>query len=85
MDSILEYPAEHASLPVARRYLQHFLDAAVLLAERAAIGHVRPNLGNRSIRFWSIPPYLMVYDRNTQPPQILRILHSARDIPSVLR
>ena len=62
-----------------------FLDAVALLTERPAVGHIRTDLTDDTVRFWSIPPYMMVYDPNTQPLQILRILRSARDIPSVLR
>jgi toxin ParE1/3/4 len=84
-DAIGAYLAEHASPSTARRYILRFRDAAQLLAERPAIGHLRTDLTNDAVRFWSISPYMIVYDPGTQPLQILRILHSARDIPAVLR
>ena len=39
------------------------------------------------VRFWVVQPYsnyLIVYDPEKKPLQIIRILHGARDLPSLL-
>ncbi len=39
------------------------------------------------LRFWVVHPYsnyLIVYDPERKPLQVIRILHGARDLPSVL-
>jgi len=46
---------------------------------------VRTVPGSR-YRFWSIPRYryLLVYTDATDPPRIVRVVHTSRDLPSVL-
>jgi len=50
-------------------------------------GHLRPNLTPRPVRFWTVPRfpnYVIVYDPDSQPLRIIRILHAALDIPRQL-
>lgn len=50
-------------------------------------GRVRKDLTSLSVRFWVVHPYskyLIVYDGDKKPLQIMRILHGARDIPFAL-
>jgi len=50
-------------------------------------GRLRPDLTPRPLRFWAVrhyPNYLVVYDSETKPLQIIRILHGARDLPPIL-
>ena len=54
------------------------------LAEWPGSGHTRYDLTERDIRFWPVRSYLVVY-RETDPLQIIAILHGARDIPSIIR
>jgi plasmid stabilization system protein ParE len=61
--------------------------ACVLLASRPNAGRLRPDLTPRPFRFWVVrryPNYLIVYDSETKPLQIIRILHAARDLPTIL-
>jgi antitoxin ParD1/3/4/toxin ParE1/3/4 len=46
--------------------------------------HLREDLADEPVGFWSVYPSLIVYDPETQPLQILRILHSARDVRRIL-
>jgi antitoxin ParD1/3/4/toxin ParE1/3/4 len=48
------------------------------------MGHLREDLTDEPVRFWSLFSYVIVYDPETQPLQILRILHSARDLRRIL-
>ncbi len=61
--------------------------ACDLLANSPFAGATRTDLTPLPVRFWVVQPYsnyLVVYDPKKQPLQVIRILHAARDIPSVL-
>jgi plasmid stabilization system protein ParE len=58
------------------------------LADRPLAGRERKDLTSLPVRIWVVHPYpnyLIVYDPAKKPLQIIRILHAARDIPTVLR
>jgi toxin ParE1/3/4 len=62
------------------------LHAAELLTARPMLGRLRTELLPAPYRFWSLRgfPYLLVYNAATVPPRILRVLHTARDLPTLL-
>ena len=71
---------------------QAFHDAVIRVAERIGrhpgIGGVRPQLTtSRRHRFVALAgfPYLIVYAADREPPLIVRVVHTARDLPRLLR
>jgi antitoxin ParD1/3/4 len=59
-----------------------------LLADSPLAGRIRNDVTALPLRFWVVPPYpnyLIVYDPEKKPLQIIRILHGARDFPSVMK
>jgi plasmid stabilization system protein ParE len=51
-------------------------------------GHRRKDLTDRSLRFWAANPhrnYLVVYDAETRPVRVIRILHAALDVKTLLQ
>jgi plasmid stabilization system protein ParE len=48
------------------------------------MGHERPDLTSRPIRFWTVHSHVLVYRPDSDPLWVLRILHGSRD-PSHLR
>jgi plasmid stabilization system protein ParE len=61
--------------------------ACDLLAESPFVGRMRKDVTPLHLRFWVVHPYpnyLIVYDPESKPLQIIRILHGARDLPSLL-
>jgi len=50
------------------------------------VGTPRPELAEPSYRFVSLTgfPYIIVYNAERRPPLIVRILHGARDLPTLL-
>jgi plasmid stabilization system protein ParE len=54
------------------------------LAENPGIGHLREDLADRRHRFLLVYSYLIVYRFETQPLQVIRVLHAARDVQSIL-
>jgi toxin ParE1/3/4 len=73
--------------PAAARALRDAaLTGALRIGARPSIGATRPFLGADRFRFLLLRgfSYLMVYTADTDPPRILRVLHTARDLPAVL-
>jgi len=71
----------------ADRVEDSVLRACDFLAGSPLAGRVRKDLTPLPLRFWVVQPYsmyLIVYDPEKKPLQIIRILHGARDLPSVL-
>jgi plasmid stabilization system protein ParE len=54
------------------------------LAQNPGIGHVREELTDRRHRFFPVYSYLIVYRFETRPLQVIRVLHGARDVQSIL-
>jgi toxin ParE1/3/4 len=87
LDSAVRWIA--ADNPVAAEALRA---AVVLAAERIGrhphIGSLRPNLtsSNRH-RFVVLSgfPYLIVYAADREPPLIVRVVHSSRDLPRLFQ
>ena len=82
-DQIWLYIAED-DIPAADHVEHELREAIKLLAERPQIGHVRRDLTDRPVKFWTVDHYVIVYDPATQPVQIVRLLHGSRDIPELL-
>jgi len=61
--------------------------ACDFLADSPRAGQQRTDLTHLPVRFWLVQPYanyLLVYDPSKEPLRIIRVLHGARDLPSVL-
>jgi plasmid stabilization system protein ParE len=72
----------------ANRVEAAILRACGLLAASPLAGQVRTDLSPLPLRFWVVQPYsnyLIVYDPEAKPLQVIRILHGARDISSLVR
>jgi plasmid stabilization system protein ParE len=73
------------SVEAADRLEAAIIDSCQRLAERPDIGHFRRDLTEKPVRFFPVRlTYLIVYNPASEPLQILRILHGARDVPPLL-
>jgi plasmid stabilization system protein ParE len=84
---IWSYIAENSE-DAANRVERAIYDACALLAKGPLRGHRRPDLTNRSLRFWTLlryPNYMVVYRPDTAPLQIIAVLHGKRNIRRMLR
>jgi toxin ParE1/3/4 len=54
------------------------------LAQTPGLGHYREDLANEPLRFWAVRKYLIVYLGEKRPIEIVRILHSARNVQAIL-
>ena len=71
------------SFAVADHLLEEFYEAFEKLAAMPGIGHRRPDLTHRSVLFWAVHSYLIIYV-DSRPLRIVRILHAKRDVKRLL-
>jgi plasmid stabilization system protein ParE len=84
---IWAYVAEHSE-PVADSVEQAIYDACAFLAEGPLRGHTRPDLTTPPLRFWTLiryPNYTVVYRPETDPLQIVAVLHGRRNLLRILK
>jgi antitoxin ParD1/3/4/toxin ParE1/3/4 len=72
------------SIDAADKVERELRQAIRLLGERPEIGHRREDLTDLPVKFWPVYSYLIVYDSEKRPIEIVRVLHSARDVPGLL-
>lgn len=82
---IAQYIRDHGSAAASERVGINLRREIQKLADSPTLGHLRLDLTDEPVRFWRVYSYLIVYDPNTTPLRIIRILHAARDIEAILR
>ena len=78
----------HDQHPEAARRLRQLVDvAARRIGARPLLGRVDPRLAAPRFRFWSLSAFslLIVYNGTTDPVRIVRIVHTAQDLPKALK
>lgn len=83
LEEIFDVIAED-SPDAALRVVQNLRESMRKLARMPKMGHYRKDLCDEPLRFWQVYSYLIIYRPETRPLQILRVLHSARDVRSIL-
>ncbi len=73
-----------AGARVARYVSREITAAFEFLAANPGAGHARPDLTSEPMKFWQVFSYLIVYDPAMRPLGIARVLHSSRDLKSLL-
>jgi antitoxin ParD1/3/4/toxin ParE1/3/4 len=71
-------------MQAADRVLDASEAAMVRLAKNPGLGHWREDLTDKRHRFFLVYSYLIVYRHETKPLQIIRVLHAARNVQSIL-
>jgi antitoxin ParD1/3/4/toxin ParE1/3/4 len=71
------------SVKAARKVRLALFDACQRLAEIPRVGHTREDLTDQPVLFWPVASYLIIYDPNSKPLSIVRVVHGARDVPSL--
>jgi plasmid stabilization system protein ParE len=83
MDEIISFLADDH--PVAAAAILERLERAFeRLARFPGLGHTRPDLTTREMRFYAEAPYVIVYRVNSESLVVLRVLHAARDVQAIL-
>jgi antitoxin ParD1/3/4/toxin ParE1/3/4 len=55
------------------------------LAASPGIGWQRERLTGPGIRWWRVHSYLLVYDPESKPLRVIRVLHGARDLERLFK
>lgn len=72
------------NLPAAKRVRIKKNEVMHCLSRSPGIGHLRRDLSDAEVRFHQVYSYLILYRPETKPLQIVRILHAARDVETIL-
>jgi plasmid stabilization system protein ParE len=75
-------------LEAANRVEEAIHAGCASLADTPLAGRIREDLTALPLRFWLVQPYRnywIVYDPETKPLQVIRVIHAARNIPHILR
>jgi plasmid stabilization system protein ParE len=83
INDIWDYIAND-NIQAADRVLDALENAILKLEKNPGIGHFREELADKRHRFFLVYSYLIVYRHETKPLQIIRVLHAARDVQSIL-
>jgi len=82
--SIWEFIARD-SMDAADRVLAALQQALDRLSRNPGIGHLREDLAGRSLRFYGVYSYLIVFRLEKDDSlRVVRVLHAARDVRSLL-
>ena len=84
LDQIKDYLVKQGGIHVARHVFTEIKQAMRFLGSTPEAGHLRQDLTDAPVKFWPVFSYLIVYDPAKRPIEIVRVLHGARDIPSIL-
>jgi plasmid stabilization system protein ParE len=66
------------------RFIDEVYDAFAFLAERPGAGHMRQDITNLPVLFWTVMKFFAVIYRSGPPVQIVRVTRWARDITTIL-
>jgi plasmid stabilization system protein ParE len=81
---IWEYIAQD-NVDAADRVEQEIRETILMLAGNPEIGHMRRDLTSKAVRFRAVHSYLIIYDPDARPLEIVRILSGYRDIATLLK
>jgi antitoxin ParD1/3/4 len=64
--------------------LDKFHRAFAMLARSPSVGHARPDLTKKPVLFWPVGTYLVIYQRDLRPLEVVAVLHGRRDVKKAL-
>ncbi|ETW93684.1 MAG: hypothetical protein ETSY1_38125 [Candidatus Entotheonella factor] len=72
------------NVSMARRVRLELLAVCRRLSQNPGIGHRREDLTDKPVRFFPVYSYLIIYNPDTEPLEIVRVLHGSQNIPRLL-
>lgn len=79
------YIKKQTSVDVADRVESVIRERIVFLANNPGAGHWRKNLTDKPVKFFPVYSYLIIYRPNTNPLQVVSIIHGRRDVERILQ
>ncbi len=80
LDDTLRFIAQRDGVERALHVLDRFETAFEPLSASPEIGNIRPELTGIDLRWWFVFKFAVIYDPNSKPITILRVLHTARHL-----
>jgi plasmid stabilization system protein ParE len=72
------------NIRAAKRVRLRISAACTNIAKHPRMGHRREDLTSKPVLFWLVDSYLIVYNPESRPIEIIRVLYAALDIPEIL-
>jgi plasmid stabilization system protein ParE len=69
---------------MALKILDQIERAIHKLAAVPGMGHLRPDITSRPVRFWAVHSWLIVYRVTRKRLEVIRIVHGARELTRLL-
>lgn len=84
LEEILLFVAEQSGVGRALDVHERFVDAFEHLAEMPNSGSKRIDITGERVRWWRVFDWLVLYESESTPVTILRVIHGARDLDRIL-
>lgn len=81
---ILQFIASRDGVDRAFHVHDKLVEAFEALAASPEIGTRKPHLTDSTVRWWPVFRFLVMYNAERSPIDVLRVVHSARDLPGLL-
>ena len=73
------------NVDAADRVEQEIQKSVARLASNPGLGHLRRDLTSKPVRFWPVYSYLIIFDPDARPLEVVRILSGYRDVAALLK
>lgn len=83
IDEVITYIAQENS-QAAYDFVDALYESFEKLADNPYLGHIREDLTEQPVRFWTFKWHYLVVYQPTQPLQIVRVLSGFRDIANLI-
>lgn len=83
IEDIVTYLAER-SPKTAYKFLDSIYNSMDMLSENPQLGHLREDLTNHPVKFWTFKWHYLIIYKPIKPIEIIRILSGYRDIINLL-
>jgi plasmid stabilization system protein ParE len=85
LQQLWDYYFRSSGARLADRILAQMHDAIHQLIQHPGLGHFRPDLTDRPLRFYRVYSVFLIYDPASSPLYIARVYHGAQDIKNRMR
>lgn len=83
IEDITSYVADE-NKGAALKLLNNIYDAMGMLVDHPMIGHIREDLTDKNVRFWTVKPHYLIVYEYISSVKIIRVLSGYRDITQLL-
>lgn len=83
IDEVITYIAQE-NVQAAYKFVDALYNSFEELANNPYLGHMREDLTQHPVRFWTFKWHYMIVYKPDKPLEIVRVLSSSRDIPNLI-